>query len=389
MQMFRFTAPPSLEVNSPGSIAGLYVAGGASFGAPLDAIGVTGDLKLADDGVDTTSDACEALPANSMDGLVAVIDRGGCEFGLKVLNAENAGAIAAIVVNNAGDATLTMGPGANGGSVTISSVFIGQSDGDTIKAELPGVNATMSQGGIADRDSDFDNGIIAHEYGHGISNRLTGGPNHVGLPLSTDLGTGRRRLERLLDAGAVGAARTHRRAAPRRRQLRQLFGDDGPGIRNAPYTTDIAVNPIHDYANVATINAPHGVGEIWMSALWELYWELVAVYGFDGDFYNGTGGNNLTIQLVIDGMKLQPCDPTFIDARDAILAADLANNAGANECRIWRAFAKRGMGESADAGTFSLGDETPDYTVPAGCEASIFTDGFESGDTSVWSITVN
>lgn len=394
MQMYRWLAPPSLEVNSPGSIAGVYVAGGASFGAPLDATGITGDLKLADDGAGaSSSDACEALPGGSMTGLIAVIDRGNCEFGLKVLNAENAGAIAAIVVNNQGDGTLTMGPGANGGSVTISSVFIGQSDGDTIKAELPGVNATMSQGGIVDRDSDFDNGIIAHEYGHGISNRLTGGPSQTAC-LNTNIqgGTSEQAGEGWSDFWTLvlSALPGHTAEMPRGVGNYVIFEDDsGPGIRNAPYTTDMALNPIHDYANVGTINAPHGVGEIWMSAVWEMYWQLVEDYGFDSDFYNGSGGNNLTIQLVIDGMKLQPCSPTMVDARDAILLADTNNNGGANQCAIWTAFAKRGLGENADAGTFLGGDETPDYTVPEGICDGIFTDGFESGDTSAWSATVN
>jgi hypothetical protein len=169
-----------------------------------------------------------------------------------------------------------------------------------------------------------------------------------------------------------------------------IYNDaNGPGIRNAPYTTDMSLDPIHDYANVGSINAPHGVGEIWMSAVWELYWEMVNRFGFDADLYNGTGGNNQTIQLVIDGMKLQPCSPTMVDARDAILAADLANNGGENACRIWRGFAKRGLGVNADAGTFLVGNETPDYTVPLGCGPEVFADGFESGDTSAWSSTVN
>ncbi|MEM9554391.1 MAG: M36 family metallopeptidase [Acidobacteriota bacterium] len=397
MSMFLWTAPPSLEVNSPGSIAGTYTVGGASFGALLDATGVTGDLRLTDDGsmgdgTGTTTDACEALPANSMDGLIAVIDRGSCEFGLKVLNAENAGAIAAIVVNNQGDGTLTMGPGVNGGAVTIPSVFLGQSDGDAIKAELPGtVNVTMSKVGV-DRDSDFDNGVIAHEYGHGISNRLTGGPSAVGcLPTTIPGGTSEQAGEGWSDFWALVLAAVPSDTATTGRGIGTYLtfeAADGFGIRNARYSTDESTNAIHDYANVGTINAPHGVGEIWMAAVWEMYWELVARYGFDTDFYNGTGGNNLTIQLVIDGMKLQPCQPTFSDARDAILMADMVNNGGDNQCAIWRSFAKRGIGVNADSGDFIRGDETPDYTTPLGCEAGIFTDGFESGNTTAWSNSV-
>ncbi len=122
-----------------------------------------------------------------------------------------------------------------------------------------------------------------------------------------------------------------------------------------------------------------------MSMLWEVYWELVAIHGFDPDFYHGTGGNNLTIQLVVDGMKLQPCNPTFVDARDAILLADQIASGGANQCAIWRGFAKRGLGIGAFSGSFNVGDEIEDFTVPANCDEVIFSDGFESGDTTAWS----
>ena len=167
---------------------------------------------------------------------------------------------------------------------------------------------------------------------------------------------------------------------------------DGYGIRNFLYSTDLGVNP-HTYADIGVTNIPHGVGEVWAAMLWEMYWNLVDRYGFDSDLYGGTGGNNLAIQLVIDGMKMQPCSPTFVQARDAILAADLANNAGANECEIWNAFAKRGLGFSATAGGTGVGDEVEAFDLPDGvpavCTATqIYKDGFESGDTSAWSASV-
>jgi hypothetical protein len=125
--------------------------------------------------------------------------------------------------------------------------------------------------------------------------------------------------------------------------------------------------------------------------LWQMYWHLVIKHGFDDDLYYGTGGNNLAIQLVIDGMKMQPCSPTFVQARDAILAADSANNGGANNCEIWNAFAKRGLGFSATAGGTGVGDETEAFDLPAGVPegcTTIFADGFESGDITMWSSSV-
>jgi hypothetical protein len=265
--------------------------------------------------------------------------------------------------------------------------MIGSADGTTIRNEIPTVNGTIEElaTGALDRDSDLDNGIIAHEYGHGISNRLTGGPGNVGCLAGTEqAGEGWSDFWTLVLTAKPGQTPSQ----PRGIGNYVIFEDaDGPGIRNFPYSTDMSINP-QTYTDIATTNAPHGVGEIWMSMVWEVYWELVARYGFDDDLYAGSGGNNLTIQLVIDGMKMQNCLPTFVDARDAILAADVANNAGANQCEIWRGFAKRGLGVNAVDGTVSVGDEVEDFTIPGGCSALpnyLFFDGFETGDVSRWS----
>ena len=76
----------------------------------------------------------------------------------------------------------------------------------------------------------------------------------------------------------------------------------------------------------------HAIGEIWCVSLWEMRTLLVERYGFQE-------GQRQSLQLVVDGLKLTPVAPTFIDARDAILLADRVNNNGANQCLIWKAFA--------------------------------------------------
>ena len=134
--------PGRVTVTS-GSAAGTYEANGAQFGPALTAAGLTGNFVLANDGVDTTSDACQPLvgfPA----GAIAVVDRGTCEFAFKALMAQNAGAIGVIVVNNAPGIPIVMGPGAVGGQVTIPAVHVSQSDGATIKAGLP-ASGSISQ----------------------------------------------------------------------------------------------------------------------------------------------------------------------------------------------------------------------------------------------------
>ena len=148
---------------------------------------------------------------------------------------------------------------------------------------------------------------------------------------------------------------------------------DGPGIRPTPYTTDLGVNPV-SYGAIGGLAVPHGVGYAWASMLWEVYWNLVDKHGFNPDIYGDwtTGGNNLTLQLVMDGMKLQVCRPGFVDGRDAILLADQALTGGANQCAIWQGFAKRGLGFSANQGlNTSSTDGTEAFDLPPLCQAGI------------------
>ncbi|MEM7035919.1 MAG: M36 family metallopeptidase, partial [Bacteroidota bacterium] len=144
----------------------------------------------------------------------------------------------------------------------------------------------------------------------------------------------------------------------------------GQGIRPAPYSTDLGVNPFTygDITNGAQISQPHGIGFLWCNMLWEMTWMLIDRYGYDPDLVNGTGGNNIAMQLVTEGMKLQPCGPGFEDGRDAILLADQNLYAGANQCLIWSAFAKRGLGFSASQGSAnSRNDGSQAFDLPPGC----------------------
>ena len=83
--------------------------------------------------------------------------------------------------------------------------------------------------------------------------------------------------------------------------------------------------------------------------LFEMLWNLIDKHGFTNNLFSHDlrYGNTLALQLVVDGLKLQPCYPSFSDARDAILLADRQLTGGENQCEIWKAFAKRGLGEGA------------------------------------------
>ena len=178
------------------------------------------------------------------------------------------------------------------------------------------------------RDGDFDNGIIAHEVGHGISIRITGGPSTDNcLTNSEQMGEGWSDWFGLImsiqdgDVGETGRGiGTY--------ALNQPI--TGPGIRPARYSTDMGVNGF-TYGDIGGLAVPHGVGFMWATAVWEMTWNLIDIYGFDPDLIAGTGGNNVALSLIIEALKMQPCSPGFVTGRDAILAADEALYDGAND----------------------------------------------------------
>jgi hypothetical protein len=369
MEMFRWLQSPTprVIVSSPLAVAGTYSAGYAFFGAGSLTLpgSVVQALDPADGAGPTTTDACSPLTnPGSVAGNIAIIDRGTCFFTVKVANAQAAGAIGVIIVNNAGDALVNM-TGIDP-TILIPAVFLGQTVGLAIVAQLgSGVSADLVS--LAARDSSFDNGVVVHEYAHGVSNRLTGGKSNVNCldPVeSGGMGEGWGDFLALLFTAMPGDLGTDARGlAP------YLIGEPptGGGVRNFPYSTDLGLSPL-TYADISSLNVPHGVGEVWAASLWEMYWELVDQYGFDPDLYAGSGGNNIALQLVVDGMKLQPCMPTFVTGRDALVAADAAANGGVNKCLILEAFAKRGVGFSAsDGGSASTLAVTEAFDIDAVC----------------------
>jgi uncharacterized repeat protein (TIGR01451 family) len=231
----------------------------------------------------------------------------------------------------------------------------------------PSMNMFLCDIASPSRDGSLDNGVIAHEYGHGISNRLTGGPSNVSCLNNTEqMGEGWSDWIGLVMTMEPGDQATDPRGIGT-----WLLGQGpgGPGVRQYRYSTDMGINP-HTYGDVGSVAIPHGVGSIWAAMLWEVTWNLIDAHGFNPDIDDDwtAGGNNLAMQLITDGMKLQPCSPGFVDGRDAILAADLALTGGANECLIWAGFAKRGLGFSADQGSSSsVSDGTEAFDLPDAC----------------------
>jgi hypothetical protein len=136
-------------------------------------------------------------------------------------------------------------------------------------------------------------------------------------------------------------------------------------MNNSPFT-------YNDIKN-GTLAEVHNVGELWAATLWDVR------NGVNG--VNGVG-DAITQQLVVSGMKLTPCNPNMLNARDAIIQADANLNAGANKCKIWAAFAHRLMGTGAVSST-TASQIVTSTTVPADCGGggggtTVFSDDFET-----------
>lgn len=390
MQMHIFDRNDLLTINT-GSLAGSYSANDSNFndgavppsqsGAPLLENPVTADLIVVDDGTAAPTEACSDI-VNDLTGKIAVIRRGNCTFVRKIQRAQAQGAVGVIMVNN------VAGGFSMGGETTdimIPAISVTQDVGDPIFAALANsetINVTMANLG---NDSSFDNGIIAHEYGHGISNRLIGGANTTSCMGNPEqLGEGWSDFFGLIITMEPGDAEDDIRGVGTFAVNQPVTGT---GIRQFPYTTDMAVNPFtFDDVQFQTIQGDvsvHGVGSIWATMLWDLNWAMIDEHGWDPDIYNGTGGNNKTLELVIEGLKLTPCNSGFIGARDAILAADEAINGGENACLIWSVFARRGLGFSATGGSpFLINDQVEAFDLPPSnvlnCALSVEDENFEN-----------
>ena len=391
MQMFLWNKPGGkpLIINS-GSLAGSYIGFPASFGNELPIIPLTADLALMVDNNDGGSstdiyDGCDTvINGEVLNGKIVVIRRGNCEFGAKILNAEKQGAVAVIMVNNVATDPISMGVGAVGDMVTIPSIMVSQADGEAIIAAISSetINASLV---LPDRlDGDFDNGIIIHEYGHGISNRLTGGARNVDcLDNNEQMGEGWSDWFALMLTMKISDVSTTGRGIG---TFISSEGIDGLGIRPRRYSTDFNINEFtYGATNDDTLlgndsegnpvlwnEIVHNIGFVWATTLWDLTWAYIEKYGFDPNFYTGNGGNNKVMQLVIDGLKLQPCSPGFVDGRDAILAADMALTGGEDQCMIWEVFAARGLGIGASqGGAVSMVDQIESFDMPNSGDISL------------------
>lgn len=392
MQMYLWDGTPNFVVNSPAVIAGSYISVESVFSTAnkLAVVGpVTGQVEYYNDNAGGLHEAC-VPPSNSLTGKIALINRGTCTFIIKVKNAQDAGAIAVIMVNNVADAPIAMGGTDN--TITIPAIMISQADGAIIAAQLANnVNVTLSS---IQLDGDVDNGIVIHEFAHGISNRLTGGPAQAGcLGNAEHMGEGWSDYYALMLTQDWANSNVNTGFNSPRGLGTYAFrqGPNDLGIRSQKYTTNFAINNLVYAATIPT--EVHDRGEIWCAVLWDMTWNIIQqVNSINPNIYNATGGggNTIALKLVTEGLKLQPCGPGFIDGRNAILQADQLLYGGAYSCAIKEAFRRRGMGPLASQGSAtSVADQVPDFSAAVTVKLTPNVTQIPEGQNIVYTNTVS
>ncbi|WP_163784813.1 myxosortase-dependent M36 family metallopeptidase [Myxococcus vastator] len=368
MQMYLFSGPRNsrLTANAPATVAGDYQGGVSSSFGP-QTFDATGNVVAALDEANTTGptdrDGCTALTnAAEVAGNIAIIDRGSCDFTAKVLNAQDAGAIGVIIHDNVAGPTIDMG-GTPLSPITIPALRVNLDDGNLLRGAIPELNVTLFRGPTQWVDGTIDNAIVAHEWGHYISNRLIANSSGLGNNQGRSMGEGWGDFTALLmmvraeDINVPSNANWNGAYAAAGYATRADANSEFYGIRRGTYSSDQTKNALsfrHIMDGVALpTDVPfngntglpnsqvHNSGEIWATMLWECYTALLRAHPFQE-------AQERMKSYLVNGYKLTPASPTYLEARDAVIASAYANDPADAE-RFWTAFAKRGAGVGAQA----------------------------------------
>ena len=215
--------------------------------------------------------------------------------------------------------------------VTIPVVAIARDTGTAIKAALPAAGSVRHQQGPA-RDARRRPSARRRSSTSTTTARrcgLTGGPNINCLNGDEQAGEGWSDFFAITFLMNPAIDDPNK---PRGYGQWALYADSriGPGFRPAPYSRDMALKPFtydsiktNGWLDGTSLALPHGLGSGWAAVLWDMAWDLVDMYGFNPNAYGkwDTGGNNRAIQYVMDGLKMQGCNPGLVVARAAIIAA--------------------------------------------------------------------
>ncbi len=368
MYVFAGQTSASLTVDAPAGIAGTKAVGSAgAFGK--DKFVTAGTVALANDtaGADE-KDACEALTnAAEVKDKIVLVHRGNCSFVQKAQRVQAAGGIGILVANVSGSASPNSAPymGGQAGDVTIPALSLSLPDGQALEAAIvQGATVTMRREGTSDLDGTLDTGIVAHEWGHVLSNRLVGNADGLNTNQAGGLGEGWGDFTAQLVMVRAEDALTPQGANwsgvyPTGTYATSGSGDDAYfGIRRQPYSTDMTKNGL-TFKHISDGNAlpkdvptsfgedgsnnseVHATGEVWAQMLWDCYANLLR-----DPRYTFQQAQDRMKRYLIQSLKATPVDPTLLEARDAVIAVAFASDEGDFQS-FWKAFAKRGAGVGA------------------------------------------
>ncbi|KAG5653642.1 hypothetical protein H0H81_011744 [Sphagnurus paluster] len=199
------------------------------------------------------------------------------------------------------------------------------------------------------RDGALENDIIVHEMTHGITNRMTGGGTARCLQTNEARGLG----EGWSDALAEWTQ--HKSGTVKD----FVLGSCDRQTKGIPHTTTNSLR----YSSLVFLTGEHFIGEVWANMLHNVYAALVEKHGWSENARtnpDGTGGNVVFLHHFIDALALQPCNPTFLAARNAWIQADINRYNGENVYLLWKVFASRGLGVNA-------ANYVDDSSVPPAC----------------------
>ncbi|WP_373044799.1 myxosortase-dependent M36 family metallopeptidase [Vulgatibacter sp.] len=363
MQMHRFAANFQrwLQVTAPESAAAYYGVGLAAFGPQV--FDVSGPLVVMDDGNGDTTDGCET-PTGDLTGAIVYVDRGICPFSEKARRVEDAGGIGIVIGNNEDGGA----PGMSGEEewITIPVVSVSQNDGNTLRGSS-GLTVRLFREKAIDRDSALDTSVVAHEFTHMVSSRLIGDAAGLGNNQGGSMGEGWSDFAALLFLVREEDAQVASNAAFGGTYAIGTWVSSGGGnrgyyygMRRYPYSVDFGKNPLtfgliendvqlpstapYAWGRSGRWNAEvHRSGEVWATMLWECYVALLR----DGSLAFPEARQRM-LELLVASLKITPSDPTFLEARDAMLAAAWASDP-AEYALFLEAFARRGAGLRAVA----------------------------------------
>ncbi len=321
------------------------------------------------------NDGCTAL-TGTYTGQIVVVDRGTCGFSVKAATAEAAGAAGVIIANVAASANPTVAPGmaltAGQQPPTIPAFSVNLADGNTLRAAVAAGPVT---GGMTRtttlRDGDIDNSVMAHEWGHYISNRLVFNSNGLGTNMARGLGEGWADTHAMLMTVREGDDLEPTNATWNGVYSVAAYGAGSIsrgnpyyyGIRRYPYSTDMTKNPLTfrhiGDGNPLPVGPPsnggpaansqvHNTGEVWATMLWECYASLLRDTQGGAPRLTFAQARDRWKDYLVAAYKVTPANPTLLEARDALLAVAMASDP-VDYTRFTQAFARRGAGVFAVA----------------------------------------